>query len=184
MEKMFREFLSEKEKMVFVDALTKELASLRAKAGLSQEEVANLIGISRQTYGAMERKTRRMSWNTYLSLILFYDYNKRTHEMIRNIDAFPHELIKRFNDGEEPGEIDMGMLFNADVKHILESLDEQAISTLKTILIVEYSRCKNLDGEATLKLFEGLNFTVNKEYDDQMAARALKNIKRKKRKNG
>ncbi len=184
MEKLFREFLSENEKVIFIEALTKELSSLRAKAGLSQEEVANLIGVSRQTYGAMERRKRKMSWNTYLSLILFYDYNKRTHEMIRNIDAFPHELIKRFNDGEEPGDIDMGMLFNADVKQILEALDDQAISTLKTILIVEYSRCKNLDGEAAIRLFEGLNFTLNKDYDEQMAAKALKNIKRKKRKNG
>ena len=143
MEEISKFFLTEEEKDKFIDALTPELSLLRAKAEISQEEIANLIGISRQTYGSIERKARKMSWNTYLSLILFYDYNKKTHKMIRNISAFPHELIKRFNDGEEPVDFELNMLFKADTKNIIDSLDEQAISTIKTILMVEYSRCNN-----------------------------------------
>ena len=77
----------------FIDALTDELSVLRAKASISQDELAKLVGISRQTYGAIERKTRRMSWNTYLSLILFFDYTESTHEMIRNVKAIPPALI-------------------------------------------------------------------------------------------
>ncbi|HBL41450.1 MAG TPA: XRE family transcriptional regulator, partial [Ruminococcaceae bacterium] len=33
-----------------MDALAKELVPFRAKIGLSQSELANLVGISRQTY--------------------------------------------------------------------------------------------------------------------------------------
>lgn len=179
MEEISRFFLTEEEKNEFIEALTPELALLRAEAEISQEEIANLIGVSRQTYGSIERKARKMSWNTYLSLILFYDYNKKTHKMIRNISAFPHELIKRFNEGEEPVDFELNMLFKADTKNIIDSLDEQAISTLKTILMVEYSRCNNISGEAVVKFFEGVDFTkreISEKQED--TAQALKNIKR------
>ena len=180
MEEILRFFLTEEEKDEFIEALTPELALLRAKAEISQEEIANLIGISRQTYGSIERKSRKMSWNTYLSLILFYDYNKKTHKMIRNISAFPHELIKRFNDGEEPVDFELNMLFKADTKNIIDSLDEQAISTIKTILMVEYSRCNNISGEAVVKFFEGIDFSKKDSFDEKQedTMRALKNIKR------
>lgn len=181
MEELSRVFLTEEEKNKFIDALTPELALLRAKAEISQEEISNLIGVSRQTYGAMERKSRRMSWNTYLSLILFYDYNKKTHKMIRNISAFPHELIKRFNEGEEPNEFELGLLFRADTKRIIEALDDQALSTIKSILMVEYSRCTKISGEALVKFFEGIDFTKGPASEkDKNTSRALKNIKRKK----
>lgn len=179
MEEVSKFFLSEEEKDKFIDALTPELALLRAKAEISQEEIANLVGISRQTYGSIERKVRKMSWNTYLSLILFYDYNKKTHKMIRNISAFPHELIKRFNDGEEPIDFELNMLFKADTRNIFDSLDEQAISTIKTILMVEYSRCNNISGEAVVKFFEGIDLSKKEISEEQKnASHALKNIKR------
>ncbi len=179
MEEISRFFLTEEEKNEFIEALTPELALLRAKAEISQEEIANLIGVSRQTYGSIERKARKMSWNTYLSLILFYDYNKKTHKMIRNISAYPHELIKRFNEGEELVDFELSMLFKADTKNIIDSLDEKAISTLKTILMVEYSRCNNISGEAVVKFFEGVDFTKGEISEKQKdTAQALKNIKR------
>ena len=123
MEELFKYYLSEEEKYELIEKLTPELTLIRAKAEISKEEIANIIGTSRQTYGAIERKARKMSWNTYLSLILFYDYNKKTHKMIRNISAFPHELIKRFNEGEEPTDFELNMLFKADTKNIIDSLD-------------------------------------------------------------
>ena len=101
MEEQTGELLSEKEKDDFIEALSYELPMLRAKADISQEEIANMIGVSRQTYGSIERRTRKMSWSTYLSLVFFYDYNKKTHKMIRSTDAFPHELVKRFNEGDK-----------------------------------------------------------------------------------
>ena len=66
--------ITKTQQMQFIDALTNELAPLRAKVGISQGELATLIGVSRQTYSAIESGKRKMSWNTYLSLILFYDY--------------------------------------------------------------------------------------------------------------
>lgn len=173
--------LNEKEKDRFITALMPELATLRAKAGVSQEELANFVGISRQSYGAFERCSKKMSWSTYLSLILFYDYNTKTHSTIRNIAAFPHELIKRFNDGEY-ADISADMLFESDITKLLETLDEQAMYAIKTVLMVEYSRCNKMSGEAVIKFFEGIDFSKkNLKSDDESTERALKNIKRKKR---
>lgn len=53
--------LTDEEKDNFIATLTPNLTVLRTKAEISQEELANLIGISRQTYSAMERKVRKMA---------------------------------------------------------------------------------------------------------------------------
>ena len=59
---------------------------------MSQEEIANAIGLSRQTYSAIEAGKKRMTWRTYLALIMMFDYNPKTHEVIRQINIFPSEL--------------------------------------------------------------------------------------------
>ena len=56
MEDLFKYYLSDEEKCDLIDKLTEELLILRTKAEISQEEIANIIGTSRQTYGAIERK--------------------------------------------------------------------------------------------------------------------------------
>lgn len=75
--------LTDEEKDKFIATLTPNLTILRTSAEISQEELANLIGVSRQTYSAIERKVRKMAWSTYLSLVLFYDHNRKTHKLIR-----------------------------------------------------------------------------------------------------
>ena len=55
METNSRWVLHPEEKDRLITALTPELATLRTKADISQEELAELIGVSRQTYGALER---------------------------------------------------------------------------------------------------------------------------------
>ena len=159
MEELFPYYLTEEEKDALIQKLTPELPLLRAKAEISQEEIANIIGTSRQTYGAIERKSREMSWNTYLSLIWFFDCNRKTHTMIRKMNAFPHELIRKFNDGDEPNDFELGLLFQSDNQNILQTLDEQAMATIKTVLMVEYARCNHSLGEAMVRFFDEINMT-------------------------
>ena len=64
--------LSEDSKNKYIEKLSDELITLRAKAGIQQEEIARMIGVSRQTYGEIERKSKKMSWGTYLSLLFFF----------------------------------------------------------------------------------------------------------------
>lgn len=76
-----------------IELLTENLSPLRAKASITQAEIANLIGISRQTYYAIETGQREMSWNTYLSLLLFFDTNNATRSMLRDLNIYPRELM-------------------------------------------------------------------------------------------
>ena len=75
-----------------IDILTEELPSLRAKIGVSQEELSDIVGISRPTYSAIETKKRKMSWNVFLSLLMCFTQNAKTAPVIEAIGAFPEEL--------------------------------------------------------------------------------------------
>ena len=80
-----------------IEVLTDELPVLRAKIGISQSELSNIIGVSRQTYSAIETKKRDMSWNVFLSLVLLFEHNEKTREMLVGIGAFPESLQQMLN---------------------------------------------------------------------------------------
>lgn len=82
-------------KSTCIELLSENLISLIAKASITQAEIANLVGISRQTYYAIENGQRTMSWNTYLSLLLFFDTNNATHNMLRDLNVYPKELMSK-----------------------------------------------------------------------------------------
>lgn len=51
--------LPELDKDKLIEILTDELPVLRAKIGISQGDISNIIGISRQTYNAIEKKREK-----------------------------------------------------------------------------------------------------------------------------
>ena len=91
--------LSNEEKEGLISVLVEELPTLRVKIGLSQDELCKIIGISRQTYSAIETKKRKMSWNTFLTLILFFDFNEKTKNYVENSGIFPNSLKQVLNVG-------------------------------------------------------------------------------------
>lgn len=95
------ENLSNEQKEKYIQRLTDELAMLRAKANITQEGLANLIGISRQTYSAIESKRKPLSWNTYLSLIFIYDSIPETSSIIRKLEIRPEELMDQLSNSKE-----------------------------------------------------------------------------------
>ena len=82
----------EKFKTAYIDKLAENLSMLRAKAGVTQGDVADRIGIARQTYSAIECGRSRMSWNTFMSLILFFKENAQTKEVIKILRIYTEEL--------------------------------------------------------------------------------------------
>ena len=89
--------IQEIDKDRLIDALTEDLPVLRAKIGLSQEDLSEIIGVSRQTYSSIETKKRRMTWNVFLSLILVFDNNEKTSGLLNMIGAFPDQLRSVIN---------------------------------------------------------------------------------------
>lgn len=82
----------EKFKTAYIDKLAESLSMLRAKAGVNQGDVADRIGIARQTYSAIECGRNKMSWNTFMSLILFFKENAQTKEVIKILGIYTDEL--------------------------------------------------------------------------------------------
>ena len=68
--------------------LRNELPVLRAKARISQEELATKIGISRQTYSSIETGKRDISWTVLLALVAYFQNNNNTKQMLNNIEGF------------------------------------------------------------------------------------------------
>lgn len=82
----------EKFKTAYIDKLAENLSMLRAKAGVTQSDVADRIGIARQTYSAIECGRSRMSWNTFMSLIFFFKENKKTKDVIELLGIYDNML--------------------------------------------------------------------------------------------
>ncbi|WP_122789236.1 helix-turn-helix transcriptional regulator [Intestinibacillus sp. Marseille-P6563] len=76
------------DKLDLMMTLTTELPVLRARLGISQETIAQNIGLSRQTYCAIENGTRKMTWTIFMALVAFFDLNEATSVMLDQIPSF------------------------------------------------------------------------------------------------
>ena len=75
-----------------IDNMTENLPVLRKKLKLSQEGLAQMIGTSRYTVMLIETRKRRMTWNTFLSLILLFDKNNDTSVLLRVLEIYTEQL--------------------------------------------------------------------------------------------
>ncbi len=80
-----------------IDNMTENLPVLRKKLKLSQEGLAKIIGTSRYTVMLIETKKRRMTWNTFLSLVLLFDKNQDTAVLLRVLDIYTEQLDQFFH---------------------------------------------------------------------------------------
>lgn len=71
-----------------------ELPVLRAKGRLSQENIAEKIGISRQTFNAIETGKREMNWTTILALVALFQNNEQTRYMIESMNRFNEGMVE------------------------------------------------------------------------------------------
>ena len=80
------------DKDTLIKNMTENLPMLRTKLGLTQEELAAKIGISRSTVVSIETKKRDMTWNTFLSLILLFTKNENTNKLLNVLGIYTDEL--------------------------------------------------------------------------------------------
>lgn len=166
--------ISKEEKNIMISRLVDELPVLRTKMGVSQDELANMIGISRQTYSSLETRKRKMTWSIFLSLLLIFDYNEQTHDVIHKEGLFPKVLQK--NKKASSDEQSLASFVSIENDDIKNHLDEQAIHAIETVIMVEYARCNNISGEAVIKAFDGKKL-IRVSQKDLIISKALKNIK-------
>ena len=171
---------TEGEKNQYIQCMTRLLPELRITAGNSQEELANIIGVSRQTLSSIESGKRKLSWPTFLALVLYFLSNPKTQEMLSESEAYPEKVIGKINGNFLP-QNNIGISMPDDISKMIAALDEQGIHTLKTTLMIEYARCTKQTGDAVLKSFNGTDYSFDLSgSDQQQAMRSLRNIQGKK----
>lgn len=79
---------------ILIDKMTDNLPVLRKKLKLSQEKLAEFIGSSRYTIMLIENNKRKMTWNTFLALVLLFEKNEETAVLLRALEIYTEELDK------------------------------------------------------------------------------------------
>ena len=77
---------------ILIFKMTENLPMLRKKLKLSQEGLAQIIGSSRHTIMLIETGKRKMTWSTFLSLILLFDKNEDTSILMKVLNIYTDEL--------------------------------------------------------------------------------------------
>lgn len=76
----------------FESNLAENLPVLRAKLGITQQELANRIGISRNMLACIEIKKKAMSWITFVALSLLFLKNEQTASVFKSLNIYTKEL--------------------------------------------------------------------------------------------
>lgn len=75
-----------------IENLTNNMVVLRTMLHLSQSDLADLIGLGRQSLVALENKKRRMTWSVFLSLVFVFMQNDETKVLLELFDIYNDEL--------------------------------------------------------------------------------------------
>lgn len=84
-----------------IKTLKNELPVLRARMGLSQESLSEKIGISRQTYSAIETGKRKMTWTVFWALVGVFMQNEQTCLMLKQVPGFSESINQILNDSND-----------------------------------------------------------------------------------
>ncbi len=77
---------------ILIDRMAENLPVLRKKLKLSQEGLADIIGSSRYTVMLVETKKRKMTWSTYMALVLLFEKSADTNMLLRAFNIYTDEL--------------------------------------------------------------------------------------------
>lgn len=77
-----------------IDKFIYELPILRARIDMTQDEISEIAGLSRQTYSALETRKRKMTWSNFMALLFVFYFNPATRDAVENAGLFTLELKK------------------------------------------------------------------------------------------
>ena len=74
--------------------MTENLKVLRYKLNLTQEELAEKVGVSRQTLVNIENMKREMTWVTFVALITVFRAETGTSDLLNYFGIYSEELSR------------------------------------------------------------------------------------------
>ena len=90
--------IPEKIKKDAIVNMAKNLSAFRTMLHLTQADLAELIGVGRQTVICIENGTRPLTYGNYLSLMFVFSQYKETEQLLRIFGAYPKELEKIYTE--------------------------------------------------------------------------------------
>ena len=97
MDKQKQERISPELKSKYARIMAENLPMLRARLNLTQTELGELIGVTRQTINSIESGSREISWGNFLSLLFLFTQNKSTQVLLPILGIYTPELACLFN---------------------------------------------------------------------------------------
>jgi len=82
------------QKAKLIDNMVTNLPALRRVLGVSQEGLAEMVGLNRSTIAAIENRKRKLSWDTFLALLLIFIKSPATDKLLNAMEIYTDE----FND--------------------------------------------------------------------------------------
>lgn len=89
--------MNNQEKRLHMSAMASNLPILRSKLEMSQEELAELLGVTRQTISAFESGQRTMTWSVFLALVLIFFRNEPTKKLLVALNIYTPTLNNYLN---------------------------------------------------------------------------------------
>lgn len=87
----------------YAQLMAQNLPVLRAGLNLSQSELAEIIGVTRQTLSAAESGARELSWGNFISLLYVFTQNRKTLPLLQTLGIYTEELKSLFRVTELTG---------------------------------------------------------------------------------
>lgn len=87
----------------YTQLMAKNLPVLRASLGLSQSDLAGIIGVTRQTLSAAESGARELSWGNFISLLYVFTQNEQSAPLMQTLGICTPELTAVFRIAELNG---------------------------------------------------------------------------------
>ena len=78
----------------YMSKMADNLVLLRTNLRLKQTDLANKVGISRQTLMGIENKKRPMTWNTFVALLSIFREDNSTNSLLEHFGIYTPELGK------------------------------------------------------------------------------------------
>ncbi len=82
----------ELDKSKLMSKLADNLLTLRSKLKLKQSELAEKVGVSRQTVIQIEKGKRPMQWVTFLAILSVFNADPDTSELLNHFGIYTDEL--------------------------------------------------------------------------------------------
>ena len=91
--------ISSDDKQELCRKLASNLSTLREKAKLTQDELADRVGVSRQTISAIENEKRDVQWSNFSVLIMFFANDNEIKQIMYAMGLINNDIEKVFNIG-------------------------------------------------------------------------------------